>query len=598
LSSRKFADLLQVYYRFIQEILMKIQKIGFLLIMITMIASIIQANPTQAQGEVNTSTFGLNIKNSASVTTVDDGLDEPKNYWVHKNGLLWSEVQKDGPVSNWNSPHVTQLDAYLETMHEAGMEVILTIRSTPYWARRNDQSCGPMEIDYIDEFAQFVGEAVNRYKNELGYVTYFEIWNEPDAPFEYFENIPSSPYGCWGDPYDPSGFFGGGYYGQMLQQVYPALKKASPDAQLVIGGLLLPADPEDPFWSTWMGDRDWVYSDMSKFFEGILQITTDGTLDAPYFNFVNFHAYTYYGLNMSAIELERDTFDNFWDNRGGQVEGKLAYLESLMVKYSINKPVILTEAALLGDNIVDYDPTFEATKADYLVWLYTRNLAKGIYATTWYHLDNYGWRRSGLLDKNNNPLPAYDSFTVLTDMLDGAVYQDKTPFLGEGILGFEFSSDTNYWVLFSEDGQTKQIHRDQLPEWYYSVVDLFGNKINFQNDIIYFNRPIYIKENTAPVAIDDFYILNEGAPLTVTAPGVMRNDIDYDKDGFSTIVTQPTYGDVVLNSDGSFAYTPNLLTFTGTDSFTYQVSDGTFTSNTATVTIIDGTWLFLPLIHR
>jgi hypothetical protein len=577
---------------------MKHRKIGFLIIMGAIIMSSIQVNPIQAQEGGGTPIFGLDIHKSATVEKVDGGFGEPNNYWVHKNGLMWSEVQKNGPTSNWDVPHVTQLDDYIETISAAGMEVILTIRSTPDWAQKYQDLglyCGPMAEGFFDEFANFVAEAVSRYSQPPFNVKYYEIWNEPDAPYLYFLNSPTAPFGCWGDPYDPQGYFGGGYYGEMLKAVYPALKIAAPDAQLVIGGLLMPADPEIYPWDSWVrpGD-DWVYAEMSKFFEGIL-VECQGT---ECFDFVNFHGYTYYGRNKTAIELEKDTYDNFWDDRGGQVEGKLSYLRELMDIYFVDKPVILTEAALLGDNIVDYDPVFEATKADYIVWLYARNLAKGIYATTWYHLDNYGWRRSGLLDRNNNPLPAYDAYTVLTDMLDGPVYQGETPFLGEGILGFEFSGDTNYWVLFSEDGQTKQVRRDQLPEWYYSVVDLFGNKINFQNDIIYFNRPIYIKENTAPVAVDDFYILNDRTLLTVTAPGVMRNDLDYDEDGISIVVTQPANGVLVLNMDGSFTYTPNQLTFTGTDSFTYQVSDGTFTSNIATVTIIDGTWLFLPLIHR
>ncbi|MGC9423723.1 Ig-like domain-containing protein [Vibrio sp.] len=576
---------------------MKKQKIWFLLLMGVIIISSIQVNPIQAQGEGGTPTFGLEINNSATVEKVDGDAGEPKNHWVHKNGLMWSEVQKNGPTSNWDVPHVTQLDDYIETISAAGMEVILTIRSTPDWAQKYQDPglyCGPMAEGFFDEFAYFVAEAVSRYSQPPYNVKYYEIWNEPDAPYLYFLNSPTAPFGCWGDPYDPQGYFGGGYYGEMLKAVYPALKIAAPDAQLVIGGLLMPADPEIYPWDSWVrpGD-DWVYAEMSKFFEGIL-VECQGT---ECFDFVNFHGYTYYGRNKTAIELEKETYDNFWDDRGGQVEGKLSYLRELMDIYFVDKPVILTEAALLGDNIVDYDPAFEATKADYIVWLYARNLAKGIYATTWYHLDNYGWRRSGLLDRNNNPLPAYDAYTVLTDMLDGAIYQGDLS-LGEGILGFEFSGDTNYWVLFSEDGTTKQIRADQLPPWFHSANNLFGDQITNQRTTISFNWPIYIKGNTAPVAVDDFYILNEGAPIKVRAPGVLRNDINYDGDALTAVkVSDPSYGDLILNSNGSFTYTPGEP-FPGEDSFTYLVSDGMFDSEPATVTILDGTWLFLPLIHR
>ena len=47
----------------------------------------------------------------------------------------------------------------------------------------------------------------------------------------------------------------------------------------------------------------------------------------------------------------------------------------------------------------------------------------------------------------------------------------------------------------------------------------------------------------------------------------------------------PTNGTLVLNSDGSFTYTPNA-DFSGTDTFTYFANDGTANSNlAATVTI-------------
>ena len=577
---------------------MKIRKIGFLIIIGAIIMSSIQVNPIQAQETLPT--FGLEIVNPASLEKVDGGVGEPNNYWVHKNGLMWSEVQKDGPNSNWDVNHVKGLDNYIETVSAAGMEMILVIRSTPTWAQKYPgYFCGPMGESSIDEFAAFVNETVTRYSQPPFNVRYYEIWNEPDDIRQ--ENLEKKPFGCWAEPYDEQGF-GGGYYGQMLKQVYPALKAASQNAQLVIGGLLLPADPEDELWSQIefkdeQYEDGFIYANMSKFFKGILEeCYTNG--DGRCFDIVNFHGYANYILDSNIFEIERlEGTPPQWEERGGVVEGKLNYLRELMTEYGVDKPIILTEAALRGTIVPDYDPVFEASKADYVVWLYTRNMAKGIYATTWYHLDNYGWGRSGLLDRNNNPLPAYHAYTVLTDMLDGAVYH-KDISLGEGILGFEFIGDTTYWVLFSEDGETKTIYKDSF-NWYHSVVDLFGNKIDLQNDKINFNRPIYIKGNTAPTAVPDRYILNEGAPITVRAPGVLLNDINYDGDPLTaTVVTDPSFGELSMNSDGSFTYTPTALPFPGEDSFTYRMSDGTFDSNTATVTILDGTWLFLPLIHR
>ena len=50
------------------------------------------------------------------------------------------------------------------------------------------------------------------------------------------------------------------------------------------------------------------------------------------------------------------------------------------------------------------------------------------------------------------------------------------------------------------------------------------------------------------------------------------------------LVGNPAHGSLMLYGDGSFSYTPEVG-FAGTDAFTYQVHDGTTTSNVATVTL-------------
>jgi VCBS repeat-containing protein len=82
------------------------------------------------------------------------------------------------------------------------------------------------------------------------------------------------------------------------------------------------------------------------------------------------------------------------------------------------------------------------------------------------------------------------------------------------------------------------------------------------------------------------YRVNEDTSLTVSGSGVLGNDYDADGDTLSAImVTGPSNSSAfTLNPDGSFSYTPSA-NFSGTDSFTYRVSDGTNQSNVATVYI-------------
>ncbi len=90
-----------------------------------------------------------------------------------------------------------------------------------------------------------------------------------------------------------------------------------------------------------------------------------------------------------------------------------------------------------------------------------------------------------------------------------------------------------------------------------------------------------------PVAGDDAYATGPATPVTSAAPGLLANDGDEDGDSLAastTPLTAPANGTLVLNADGSFTYTPNAG-FSGTDGFTYRVSDGTGRTDDADVTI-------------
>ena len=91
--------------------------------------------------------------------------------------------------------------------------------------------------------------------------------------------------------------------------------------------------------------------------------------------------------------------------------------------------------------------------------------------------------------------------------------------------------------------------------------------------------------NTAPVAAADAYTTTQAAPLTLSAPGVLANDMDNESDPLTAVLIQsPAHGSLNLNSNGGFTYTPDSL-FSGSDSFTYRAHDGAALSNLATVII-------------
>ncbi|MGQ0700640.1 MAG: tandem-95 repeat protein [Panacagrimonas sp.] len=91
--------------------------------------------------------------------------------------------------------------------------------------------------------------------------------------------------------------------------------------------------------------------------------------------------------------------------------------------------------------------------------------------------------------------------------------------------------------------------------------------------------------NDVPLAADDAFSTAEETALEVAAPGVLANDADPDGPALGAIlVTGPANGTLSLNSNGGFTYTPNA-NFSGTDTFTYQASDGTAQSGVTTVSL-------------
>lgn len=90
-----------------------------------------------------------------------------------------------------------------------------------------------------------------------------------------------------------------------------------------------------------------------------------------------------------------------------------------------------------------------------------------------------------------------------------------------------------------------------------------------------------------PNAADDAYAVAEDGVLEITdiADGLLDNDTDDEGDPLTAVLSSgPSNGSLVLNTDGTFEYTPNG-DFFGTDHFTYMANDGFFDSTPATVTI-------------
>ncbi len=87
-----------------------------------------------------------------------------------------------------------------------------------------------------------------------------------------------------------------------------------------------------------------------------------------------------------------------------------------------------------------------------------------------------------------------------------------------------------------------------------------------------------------PTAIADSYTVALGETLTVSAPGVLGNDVNPGGAPLAAVLVEPPVeGTLSLAANGSFTYTPTV-DFAAQDSFSYRADNG-LASNVATVTI-------------
>ncbi len=424
--------------------------------------------------------FGVEMSEITIVAGLNEMVDAG-THWVRRNGVLWSDVEPTEGERNWDA--LAELEQELQNASSQGIQVILVVRSTPEWAQLVDgSSCGPIKVEKTSAFVNFLSDLVTRYSVAPYNVKYWEIWNEPDAPL--VQDDP--PYGCWGDPFDE--FFGGGYYGEVLKALYPEIKTVDPDAQVLIGGLLLDCDPDVLAESTCKS---------SKFLEGILDAG-----GGFYFDGVSFHAYDYYFGSLG--QYGNDNWESDWTSPGPVAIAKAQFIQDVLSDYGVMDKVIMnTESAIVcgeaGDESgspgceSDPDSDYEQTKASYIVQVYAAALSKHLLANVWFSV--FGWRNSGLLNDDLSPRPAYMAYQFSRQELRDANFLDEISsgdLGGEiGVKGYKFDrGDRKVWVLWSMDGG---IHTVTFVSTPLAAWDMLGTGITPASIMEVDLEPLYLE---------------------------------------------------------------------------------------------------------
>jgi hypothetical protein len=183
-------------------------------------------------------------------------------------------------------------------------------------------------------------------------------------------------------------------------------------------------------------------------------------------------------------------------------------------------------------------------------------------------------------DGSSGALTGQVAFDCTNPLPGGVLANDTDPNAGTALTATLASNPAHGTVVFNPDGSFSY-----APAPGFMGTDSFTYHANdgyFDSNL----ATVTIKVG-APVANDDSYTMTANTKLSVNAPGVLANDTS----PFGTpltflLVSGPAHGTLSIssNGDGSFAYLP-ATNFVGTDTFTYEATDGIATSAPATVTI-------------
>ena len=183
---------------------------------------------------------------------------------------------------------------------------------------------------------------------------------------------------------------------------------------------------------------------------------------------------------------------------------------------------------------------------------------------------------------NDVPVAVNDSFTgdedtdITGDVTPGTVGQDSD-IDGDPLTVALVTGPTHGTLTLNANGSFTY-----TPDADYNGPDSFTYRVNdgTANSNIATVSLTVTPVNDAPVAADVTTTTAEDTPLNGT---LVATDVDGDTLTF-TKASDPAHGTVVVNTDGTYTYTPAANYF-GPDSFTYTVSDGKGGTVTKTVSI-------------
>jgi hypothetical protein len=248
----------------------------------------------------------------------------------------WSLIQKTGPNA-WADGYFN--DQQIAQELSRGIQIVGLATYTPQWATSTPQKAQTTNVpanlnlpfdDPKNYWGQFIYKLASRY---AGQINTWIVWNEPDL---YNNQILYTWDGTVTDMY------------QLVKVAYQAVKKANPNAKVVLPGLT--------YWLDKDGGRP-LY--LARFMEAASHDPT-AAANGDYFDIIDVHQYTN-PLNIyNAIRLYQRALD----------------------QYGMSKPIWVGEANVVPDDdpMNPLPPTFHATmdqQASYVIQAFALARAAG-----------------------------------------------------------------------------------------------------------------------------------------------------------------------------------------------------------------------------
>jgi hypothetical protein len=390
--------------------------------------------------------------------------------------IAWRDVEPSEGQYRWEV--LAPLEEELKTAAASNLTVILNIQMKPEWAQKvAGYACGPIKTEKFEAFARFMEQLVQRYGSSSPYrVRYWQIGNEPDIDVYLLPG--DSVYGCWGDKDDP--YFGGGHYGEMLKVVYPRIKAADPNAQVMAGGLLLECDPYTMTVPDTCKNDERLKS--GYFLEGILKAGA-----GDFFDIMDVHSYGQ--LSMELPSRMTDTY-NWSPAAGGTgLPEKVAFVRRLFEQYGIpDKAIMSTELALKCEEPSD---DCEEVGAAYIARAFAEAHGLRLRGAVYFALITE-FKYKGLMLPDLTPKKQYAAFKWLGSQLSWVEYVGPVSDYA-GISGYEFNRSRlrRLLILWSTDG-TEQ--RFAPPSDFMHAYDKYGNVLPLSDgQVVVGWSPVYVE---------------------------------------------------------------------------------------------------------